>query len=66
MKRLGVSHQEVPVELVSLKGIGKQHLLQTKPKVEPLVQYAHLEENPNDVHMNINRVDPGVMEELVN
>ena len=49
-----------------LEGVGKQHLLQTKPEVEPLVQDALLEENLNDVHMNINKVDPSVMEELMN
>ena len=49
-----------------LKGIGKHHLFQAKPKAKPLVQYAHPEENPNDVHININVVDLGVMKELVN
>ena len=30
-----------------------------------LVQYAYLEENPNDVHVNINGVDLGEVQELV-
>ena len=30
-----------------------------------LVQYAYLEENPNDVHVNINGVDSGEVKELV-
>ena len=61
MKWLGVAHEVVPTELVPLEGIGKQHLLQAKPKAEPLVQYAHPEENPNDTG-----VDPGEIKELVN
>ena len=48
-----------------LVGIGKQNLLQAKLKVEPLVQNAHPEENPNDVHMNINGVDPSVVGESI-
>ena len=66
MKWLGVDHEVVPAKLVPLKGIGKQHLLQAKPKVEPLVQYAHPEENSNDVHMNINGVDSSVIKKFVN
>ena len=63
---MGISYEVVSIELVPLEGVGKQHLLQTKPEVEPLVQDALLEENQNDVHMNINKVDPSVMEELMN
>ena len=66
MKWLGVKHEVVPAEPLTLEGIGKQHLLQAKPKAEPFVQYAHPEENLNDVHMNINGVDTGVIKELVN
>ena len=31
-----------------------------------LIQYTYLEENPNDVHVNINEVDTGEVQELVN
>ena len=66
MKWLNVDHEVVPTELVLLEGVGEQHLLQTKWEAKPFVQYAHSEENLNDVHVNINRVDLGVMKELVN
>ena len=49
-----------------LEGVGKQHLLKTKPEAEPLVQCAHPDENTNDVHVNMNRVDPRIRKELVN
>ena len=66
MKWLGVGHEVVSAELVLLEGVGKKHLFQAKPKVEPLVQHAYPKENPNDVHMNINGVDSSVVKELVN
>ena len=59
MKWLGVGHEVVPADLMLLEGIGKQYLLQA-------CLNAHPEENLNDAHMNINRMDFGVMKELVN
>ena len=66
MKRLCVDHKVVPTEHFPLEGVSKQNLLQTKHVAKALAQYAHPEENLNDVHVNINRVDLSVMKELVN
>ena len=65
MEQLGVNNEIISPELVLLEGVHVEHLLQTKNEVVLLVQYAYLEENPNDVHMNINRVDPSEVQELV-
>ena len=65
VEQLGVNNEIISPELVLLEGVHVEHLLQTKNEVVLLVQYAYLEENPNDVHMNINRVDPSEVQELV-
>ena len=66
MERLGLSHKVVRTELVPLKGLRVQHLLQTQHEAKLLVQHSHPHENSNVFHMNIHRVDPREMQELMN
>ena len=66
MEQLGIGHKVVTTELVLLKGVCVQYFLQTQPKDKLFVQHTPPQENLNDVHMNIHRVDPSEIQELMN